>query len=90
MHLAMIKVWLMQEFNAADAKRLQEDETFQAIFDKIRNDQLQSFQSSKLDDEPTWRKARSVLEGLDLISSEIQSIIDSDRIKEIRKKKQNL
>lgn len=77
----------MQKFNAADAKRLLDDETFQAIFDKIRNDQLQSFQTSRIDDEQAWRKQRSIIEGLDLIHAEIKGIIDSDRIKEVREQK---
>ena len=68
-----------------DAKRLLNDETFCAIIEKVRNQQVSTFVNSAKSDTDLREEAHSILRAIDKIEQALQSVITDEAIKEKRK-----
>lgn len=70
---------------ATDVQRLQRDETFKAIIEKVRSDQVATFVQSNKNDTELREEAHSILRALDKIEQVMKSVLTDEAIKMKRK-----
>jgi phosphomevalonate kinase len=71
---------------ASDVARIINDETFRAIIDKVRADQVSTFVNSHRVDTEAREEAHSILRALDKIEQALQSVMSEEAIKQKREK----
>jgi len=69
---------------ASDVERLTRDDTFRAIIERVRSEQIATFVNSTKDDCHLREEAHSILRALDKIEQVLKSVITDEAIKRKR------